>query len=326
MTMRNPEVHPPSGDASGVREIGVPMYERPRSPSGTFAIPTADAFASGAIVDETYRILERIGGGPVTVVRHAQDLRGGPDVAIKALRPTARGLVGAAERFLAEGRALARVRDPHVVEVRELGEWAGTPYFVMEHVRGIPLDEWLALREIRPPTLEEALALVDGICQGVEAIHTSGAAHYDLAAGNFLVGPGLRALVADLGGSHTYTDRRTGELRVARTPSTMAPEFARGRVTPPRGRERVDVYAVGVLAFRLLAGRYPFDDEDALETVAMHVSRPPPPPRSIQPDLPPALEPVLLSALEKDPARRTASLHELRAAFRTARRVAKRSA
>ena len=302
-----------------------PASERSPRASGTWGIRPEDAFASGRIVDHGYRIIDRIGGGAVTMVLRARDLRLGRDVALKVVRPAALALPDAAERFVVEARALARARDPSVVEVLALGEWACTPYLVMEYVPGIPLDEWLALRQIRPPTLDEALALVDRICLGVDAVHGSGLAFYDLTAASFLVAPGLRAVVADLGASHAYPALGDDGDRVARDSSTTAPEVLLGSVTVPRGRERADVYAVGALAYRLLVGRYPFDDEDADQVMAAQLWRPPPPPRAFRRDLPRTFEPVLLGALEKDPARRTASVHELRMSLHAARHAARRS-
>ncbi len=156
-------------------------------------IRATDSAPAGTVVDHRYRVVDRIGGGVLSVMLRARELATDREVALRVLRHCAIELPGARDDFLAEARAMARVQHPNVVEVHAIGEWRGTPYVAMEYVRGISLDEWLALRELCPPTLSEALTLADRICLGVSAVHASGARHSDLAAGNLLVGPGLRA-------------------------------------------------------------------------------------------------------------------------------------
>lgn len=295
---------------------------RSRASSGSWRISPADAFSPGRTVDKTYRVLDRIGGGAMTEVLRALDVHADRKVALKHLRPSAMEVPEARKLLIAEARAMSRVRHENVVDIEAVGEWQETPYVVMEYVPGVPLDEWLALREICPPTLYEAFALVDRMCLGVEAVHASGGAFHDLAAGNFLVAPGLRAVVSGLGGSHTLAALRGDDAHTVRTPATIAPEVVLR--TAETGGLPADVYAVGVLAYRLLVGRYPFDHDDALETMALHASEPPPSPCALRPELPRTVEPVLLSPLAKAPSDRTASVRELRLGLRAARKAAAR--
>jgi serine/threonine-protein kinase len=299
----------------------IPVVERP---SGTWRLRTAEAFAPDTVVDGHFRILERVGEGAMGVVLRAHDLRLDRDVAIKVIRPAAIERPDARERFLAEARAMARVRHPNVVEVYTLGEWLGLPYLVMEYVNGMTLAEWLELREGRPPSLDEALGVLDQLLLGVEAIHASGAAHRDLKPGNVLVGTGFRVAVTDLGISRRFLETRDLAALGSGTPLTMAPEVVLGTVAGAHALERVDVYALGVLAYRLLVGRYPFEARDSRELMAKHVSERPPPPRALQPELPTPFEPVLLAALEKAPALRTPTVAAFRAALLAAREAARR--
>jgi len=321
---------PPDAQTAAISEwpeastMELPPAEPKRRASGPWRARAAEAFAPGTLVDANFRILDRIGEGSMGVVLRAHDVRLDRDVAMKVMRPGALERADARERFLAEARAMARVRHPNVVEVHSLGEWLGLPYIVMEYVSGMALDEWLALREGRPPALDEALAILDQLFLGVEAIHASGAAHRDLKAGNVLVGAGFRVAVADLGISRSFGDPRDNGGLGSGTPATMAPEVVLGTVAGPRALESVDVYALGVLAYRVLVGRNPFIGKDGREVMEKHVSESPPPPRSLRPDLPAPFERVLLDALRKSPAERTSSVAQLRAAFHDAREAARR--
>jgi serine/threonine-protein kinase len=286
-------------------------------PSGTWRLRAAESFAPGTIVDGAYRILDRVGEGAMGVVLRAHDIHLDRDVAIKVIRPSVVERPDARERFLGEARAMARIRHPNVVEVYALGEWDALPYIVMEYIHGMTLEEWLSLREDRPPTIDEALSVLDQLCLGVEAIHASGAAHRDLKPSNVLVGPGFRVAVADFGISRSFRESGHSGTLGSGTPTMMAPEVVLGTVAGARALESVDVYALGVLAYRLLVGRYPFEGTGP-EVMAKHVSEPPPLPRSLAPTLPAAFEGALLDALAKFPAERTASVALLRRALHAA--------
>lgn len=304
--------------------ISIPSYGLLGRTSGTWRLQAAEAFAPGTIVDSAYRIIDRVGEGAMGVVLRAHDLRLDRDVAIKVIRPSAIERPDARERFLREARAMARVRHPNVVQVHALGEWLGLPYIVMEYVPGTTLDDWLALREGRPPTIDEAFGILDQLFLGVEAIHASGAAHRDLKAGNVLLGIGFRIVVADFGIARTFNETLDPNALGSGTPATMAPEVILGTVAGPQALESVDVYALGVLAYRLLVGRYPFVGKNSADVLAKHVSEPPPPPLSLHPELPAAFEHVLLEALAKLPEERTASVTAMREAFHAARESARR--
>ncbi len=310
----------PSREHAGV----APTDPAPR-PSGPWRIHAAEAFAPGTVVDSSYRILDRLGEGAMGIVLRAHDIRLDRDVAIKVIRPSVVERPDARERFLREARAMAHVRHPNVVEVHALGEWHALPYIVMEYIHGMTLDEWLTLREGRPLALEEGLSILDQLCLGVEAIHASGAAHRDLKPSNVLVGAGFRVAVADFGISRSLADAGLSASLGSGTPAMMAPEVVLGTVAGAHALAYVDVYALGILGYRLLVGRFPFEGRGS-EVMAKQVSDPPPPPRSLRPDLPAAFEQVLLDALAKSPRDRIASVSALRAALQAAREAARRPA
>lgn len=284
-----------------------------------------EAFSVGTLVDGAYRILDVIGEGSMGIVLRAHDRRLDRDVALKTVRASMLERPDARERFVTEARAMARLHHPNVVAVHALGEWRGIPYIAMEHVPGMTLEEWVGLRGEEPRSIDETLGLLDQLCLGVEAIHASGVAHRDLKAANVLVAPGFRIVVADLGITRSLHGVTVSERTMSGTPLMMAPEIVLGLPLDARALVAADVYALGVLAYRALVGRYPFIGTEARDVLAAHVSEPVPPPSSVRPDLPKAFDAVLLQALAKDPARRTPSAAALREALHAARDSSKRA-
>jgi serine/threonine-protein kinase len=196
---------------------------------------------------------------------------------------------------------------------------AGAPYFVMEYVNGATLDEYARRRSGPPLGLDEALSILDQMCLGVSAIHASGIAHRDLKPSNVLVGSGLRVVVADLGLAKKLAPDERPKPSFSGTPAYIAPEVAMRRSVDRALLPRADVYALGLIAYWLLAGRLPFDGRNVLELFKQHAYRAPPPPSELNPDLPPSFDAPLLAALTKDPETRTSSAEELRWALLQAR-------
>lgn len=264
--------------------------------------------ATGTLIDGCYRVIERIGEGGMGEVLRCRDEQLDRDVAIKLVRPGRLHERLLRLRFLDEARAMARVRHPNVVTVHAFGELGGMPYFVMEYVPGIDLAKLLAVRGRLPP--QEAFRIVEGILQGVEAIHEAGTVHGDLKPGNVLVGPGARISVIDLGLARLIggTVRDAGPV-LAGTPAYMAPECLTD-MTGVHG-PAIDVYATGVIAYELLTGRLPFSGR-ALEVMTQHAYDEPTPPSLLGVRISSALEEPVMQALEKDPERRPTAAALLR--------------
>jgi serine/threonine-protein kinase len=264
-------------------------------------------------LDEKYRVERLLGDGAMGKVMLALDERLDRQVAIKFIRPEFVNSAEARERFVQEARAMARVHDPHVVEIYALGEANGIPYLVMQFIPGCTLEARLAENPGEPLPLAAALDVLDQICRGVEAIHASGTVHRDLKPSNILLGPGGQVAVADLGLAVRVTSRDGEEVcELAGTPAYLSPEVIARRPVPVSLAPRADVYALGVLAFRLLTGRLPFEAGNPAELLAMHLDTAPPSLRDRRPELPPSLESVVLHALHKDPAARLPSVEALR--------------
>jgi serine/threonine-protein kinase len=298
--------------------------------SGARAVPPP-----GARIGDGLRVVRVLGEGGMGVVLLTRDERLERDVAVKLIRPEQlqrfaafpgeradAAESGLFRRFVGEARAMARVRHPNVVAVYSSGDLDGWPYIAMEYVPGTDLRTELEARQRRgelPLAVDEALGLIEQVCRGVQAIHDAGAVHRDLKPGNVLLGPGLRAAVCDLGLARPHGRVEQGEPAVVGTPAYLAPEVATATAVPPELEGRADVYALGVIAFELLAGRPPFVGRTAAELLTQQVYDAPPRASALRPELDPAYDDVLARALAKDPRARLASPLELRDALLRAR-------
>jgi len=266
----------------------------------------------GDLLDGHLRIHGVLGSGGMGTVYLAEDERLGRQVAVKLLHADRVGSPKMLEGFAEEARAMARVHHPNVVTIHAWGEHEGSPYIVMEYVRGGDLAQWRRQRGVIDPA--RAVAVTEAICRGVQAIHDVDAAHRDLKPSNVLIGPGERVVVSDFGLARPVTRLVTGEPNglVTGTPAYLAPEVARDEALDPELAPRVDVYALGVIAFELLTGRWPFVAYSLVGLLQQHGYAPPPAPSTIRRDLPAALDAPILHALAKDPAARTGSPERFR--------------
>jgi len=279
--------------------------------------------AAGTLIDGTYRVIGPLGQGGMGTVLLAVDEQLERDVAIKLIRPSQATTDKVRARFLTEARAMARTRHPNVVEIYAFGEIDGVPYFAMEHVPGTSIADWLdgLLFEGKLPGVEQALDCMDGICQGLAAIHSSGTLHGDLKPSNILLGAYGRVAIADLGLSRLFDlqSGEAGEHPMAGTPAYMAPEYACTDLSSEL-LKRSDVYALGVLAYELLSGDTPFGIISPEDMLAALGRRPEPISRR-RPELRDAFDGVLARALEPDPHTRTPSVEHFRRELIEARRA-----
>jgi len=277
---------------------------------------------TGEMIGGIYRVIGPLGEGSMGVTLLAHDEHLERNVAIKLLHPEQMGNRTMQRRFLGEARAMARVHHPNVVEIYAFGEHAGYPYFVMQYIEGTTLDGHAQGRGGPPLDLDEVMSILDQVCRGVSAIHASGTAHRDLKPGNILVGAALKVAVADLGLARKYMNETASGMTFSGTPAYLAPEVALGHKVQSTLVPRVDIYALGLIAYWLLVGRLPFVERDLTKLLMMHAYEPPPLPSSLRADLPRSFDDVLLAALAKDPNERTPTAEEFRKAMFTARNEA----
>jgi hypothetical protein len=261
-----------------------------------------------------YEVEAVLGRGGIGVVYRARHLALKRTVALKML---AAGHPNPAERarFRAEAEAVARLQHPNIVQIHEVGETDGRPFFALEHVAGGSLAERLAGRPL-PPL--DAARVVAALAEAMHLAHSRNLVHRDLKPANVLLAgePGTpvgqcQPKVTDFGlVRHLDADSgQTCDGMVMGTPSYMAPEQAEGHARS--AGPAADVYALGAILYECLTGGPPFQGATPLETLEQVRSREPTAPSSLNRQAPRDLETVCLKCLRKEPWRRYASAREL---------------
>jgi serine/threonine-protein kinase len=253
-------------------------------------------------------LLRELGRGGMGVVYLARQTKLDRLVALKVIRAGEHSSGEERRRFDGEARAVARLQHPHIVQIFDLGEVGGCPYFAMEYVEGLSLARGLVGT---PWPARQAAALVEVLARAMHYAHGQGIVHRDLKPANVLLTADGTPKVSDFGlakcldghGASTQTGTAMG------TPSYMAPEQAASKAR--RVGPAADVYALGAILYELLTGRPPFRAETAVETALQVLNEEPVRPGRLRPGLPRDLETVCLKCLEKDPRRRFASAEDL---------------
>ncbi|HVS34286.1 MAG TPA: serine/threonine-protein kinase [Gemmataceae bacterium] len=259
-----------------------------------------------------YEILEVLGRGGEGVVYKARHRPLGRMVALKMLRDRDHAEPQSLARFRGEAETLARLRHPNIVQVYEVGEHEGRPYFALEYIEGGPLSARL---QGQPQPARDAAVLLESTARAVHAAHQAGVVHRDLKPANILLAPGGAGFgapkISDFGlAKRVQMDAsltRTG--MVLGTPSYMAPEQARAE--PKQIGSSCDIYALGSILYHMLTGRPPFVGARPMDVMMQVVHDEPAPPRRLFPQAPRDLETICLKCLQKDPRRRYPSADAL---------------
>jgi beta-lactam-binding protein with PASTA domain/predicted Ser/Thr protein kinase len=249
-----------------------------------------------AVVDGRYRVLRRLGSGGMADVWLAEDTHLQREVALKVLHRRFAQDREFVERFRREAESAAGLQHPNVVAVYDRGEFEGTYYIAMQYVEGPTLKE-LIERGLAPA---EAAALIRQVLEAARFAHRHGIVHRDLKPQNVIVDADGKAVVTDFGIARAGVSEITQTGSVMGTPHYLSPEQAQGfEVTSVS-----DLYAVGVILYEALTGRVPFEGESAVAVAMKQVSAVPQRPSSITPQVSPALDAVVMRALEKEPGQR----------------------
>jgi serine/threonine protein kinase/tetratricopeptide (TPR) repeat protein len=331
-----PTEQSPAGFVAAAADAAAPA----RSPAerATFSETSESAAPRPPVEIPGYLILGRLGGGGMGVVYKARHLRLGRLVALKMIRSGELASAAELARFRTEAQAAARLQHPNVVQIFEVGEVHGQPFFCMEYVEGKSLAE---LVNGTPWPCVPAARLVETLARAIDAAHRQAIIHRDLKPGNILLA-GVRDLESGIrsqesggsgekpvGGFLTPDSRlltpKITDFGLAKmlagdqgqtetgaflgSPSYAAPEQAgahKNAIGP-----HTDLYALGAVLYELLTGRPPFKGATLLETIRQVLDQEPVPPRLLNQSVPPDLEAICLKCLEKGPARRYASAADL---------------
>ena len=272
---------------------------------------------------EAFSIERELGGGGMSRVFLARERALDRQVVVKVLHPELAGVN--VDRFRREIQVVAQLQHPHIVPVLAAGEAQGILYFTMPYIDGESLRAWL-LRESRL-SIDDAIRVLHDVADALAYAHERGVVHRDIKPDNVLVSR-RHATVTDFGvakalsaaarNEHGEGDvgstgpTTTGSGLAIGTPAYMAPEQAAG---DPSTDHRADIYAFGVLAYELLAGRAPFTGRPPSEILAAHIAELPQPIETLRADVPPPLAALVMSCLAKRPIDRPQAAADVRSAI-----------
>ncbi|HWI22571.1 MAG TPA: protein kinase [Baekduia sp.] len=268
----------------------------------------AVSLTAGTILDERYRLDERIGAGGMSTVFRAFDLVLERDVAIKVLHRDIAQHSDQLERFRREARAVAQLNHPHVVTVIDAGDEATQedPYIVFEHVAGQTLKELIQAQGRLE--IGDAVAYAIEIARALGAAHAHGIIHRDVKPQNVMIDLHGSAKVTDFGiARNTAHDGLTADGRVLGTTDYVSPEQALGQDVSGAS----DIYSLGIVLFEMLTGDVPFHGQSEVSIAIRHVREQLPDVQSLRPEISSALAAVVDHATAKDLAARYKNTDEL---------------
>lgn len=255
-----------------------------------------------------YEILAVLGAGGMGMVYKARDTDLSDVVALKMLRP---GMVVDAEqldRLKVELKLARRITHPNVLRTYDFGEFQGVPYISMEYVRGLTL-RYLLQQAGRLP-FSAALRIARQLCMGLDAAHQMGVIHRDIKPENIIIEQSGNAKLMDFGIARSASRSDSGHTQPGMflgTPNYASPEQLSGADLD----QRSDIYSTGVMLCEMFCGKLPFAGGSTMELYLAHLQQPPIKPSELWPDIPRALEEVILKCLEKKPDHRYASSADL---------------
>ncbi len=278
------------------------------------AAPTADPLIGTQLGD--YEIRRLIGRGGMARVYEGYDSNLERSAAIKVITPQSEDSEEMKQRFFREARAVANLHHPNIVTVYQFGQGENLYYLAMRLLEGQTLLQKLKRLRTQKKFIETNLLLsvVDDVSAALDYAHNKGVIHRDVKPSNIMIESDGRAILMDFG----LLMQQGGDNTLGTafgTPRYIAPEQA---VSSDRAVPQSDIYSLGVIVYEMVTGQTPFDADSAMSLALLHISTPPPPPRSVRPELPESVEQVILKALEKRPEDRWQTATQFAKALREA--------
>jgi serine/threonine-protein kinase len=262
----------------------------------------------GVVLGDRYQIVRRVGQGGFSTVFLVEDIIVNEEVILKILNAQVAMDSSMIKRFIHELRYARKVTHENVIRIYDFTRLEQSYAISMEYFPGHSLDK--ELQDGKSVNLKRGLKILWDVCRGVSAAHQVDVVHRDLKPPNILLNDQGVVKIVDFGVAAVTSDMSTRLTRVGTligTPTYMAPEQVRSRDIDTR----TDIYSLGVIMYEMFTGRPPYVGED-MAVLFQHVEGNPVPPRQVNPDLPPALEEIILKAMAVDPGQRFQSFDELR--------------
>jgi serine/threonine protein kinase len=256
----------------------------------------------GQTLNERYRIEELVGEGATAIVYRATDLRLQRDVAVKILLPHVNQTTR--RRFEREAHAAAKLNHPNIMAIYDIGQDRNYEFLVVELIRGQPLYDLI------PAPPQQVAEIGHQICVALDYAHQTGLIHRDIKPANIYLTANNQVKLMDFGLAIPKSGdakRLTASGTIIGTPAYLSPEQAQGFPLDPR----TDIYSTGIVLYEMVTGVLPFDSDDIGSILLQQVKKPPQPLRQLDPNIPEALERVILRALEKKPSERFQSAAEM---------------
>ncbi len=266
---------------------------------------------TGMTLNNRYQLIERVGIGGMAEVYRAHDTVLDRVVAVKVMLPQYAADQTFQARFRQEAASAAKLQSPYIVSIYDWGLDAesDTYYIVMEFLKGTDLKT--AIKERGAINQRKAAEIGSQVAQALQVAHEGGIIHRDIKLQNIMIQPDGNIKVMDFGIARAGDAGLSQTATVLGTAHYISPEQAQGKDLTGLS----DVYSLGIVLYEATTGRLPFEGTDSVSVAVKQVNELPPAPRSINPDIDPVLEAIIMKAIEKDPAQRFANAQEMRQAL-----------
>jgi serine/threonine protein kinase len=262
-----------------------------------------------------YKIVAQVGQGGMATIFKAYQTNLDRYVALKVMHPALKEDHSFVMRLQREATVIAKLSHPNIVAVHDFREYEGIPFLVLQYIEGKTLKDVLKEQKLNT---QQILNIVRPVADALSYAHARGVLHRDVKPSNILIDNEGHVYLSDFGLARIA---QSGESTASQdmmigSPHYLSPEQAKSEPVDVR----TDVYSLGVVLYEMFTGRVPFKAETTYATILAQINDPPPPPRSINPKVPPAVEQVILKALAKNPNDRYPSVREMMRALENAAR------